>query len=56
MIIFLPAVVITDVLNLKGVVVGTAVVVVKHSYMSLVMVPLGPHSAVMQCPSPSVVL
>ena len=52
----LPGVVFIAVLNLKGVVVGTAVVVVKHGKMFLIMVPFGPHTAVMQCPNPSVVL
>lgn len=41
---------------LEAVVGNGPMVVVWHGYMFLVIVPLAPHIAVMQLPSPSVVL
>lgn len=54
--VFLPEVTGGSVVNVKGDVVGLGVVVVKHTVVVLVMVPLAPHTAVMQFPRPSVVL
>lgn len=43
------------VLNTKGVVVGLGALVVEHTVIVLITFPFAPHSAVMQCPRPSVV-
>lgn len=50
------SVIVLDTVVGKGVVVGVGVVVVVHGDVSLTTVPFSPHVAVIQLPSPSVVL
>ena len=49
-------IVLATVVVIRGVVVGLGVVVVTHGYNSRTTVSFAAHVAVIQCPSPSVVL
>ena len=49
-------IVLATVVVIRGVVDGSGVVVVTHGYNPLTIVSFAAHVAVIQCPSPSVVL